>query len=35
MSVVQEINKGGSASTSETGTPKLVHRILSIKVKEA
>jgi cyclophilin family peptidyl-prolyl cis-trans isomerase len=35
MSVVQEINKGGSASTSEKGTPTLVHRILSVKVKEA
>jgi peptidyl-prolyl cis-trans isomerase B (cyclophilin B) len=33
MSVVQQINKGGS--TSESGSPKLYHRILSIKIKEA
>jgi cyclophilin family peptidyl-prolyl cis-trans isomerase len=33
MKVVQEINKGGS--TAQTGAPKLYHRILSIKIKEA
>jgi cyclophilin family peptidyl-prolyl cis-trans isomerase len=35
MSVVQKINKDGSASTDEAGVPKVVHRILSVKIKEA
>jgi cyclophilin family peptidyl-prolyl cis-trans isomerase len=35
MSVVQKINKDGSASSDETGTPSLYHRILSVKIKEA
>jgi cyclophilin family peptidyl-prolyl cis-trans isomerase len=35
MSVVQKINENGSVSTSETGTPTVYHRILSVKIKEA
>jgi len=31
MTVVQKINKDGAAS----GTPKLIHRILSVKIKKA
>jgi hypothetical protein len=34
MSVVQKINKDGSASSDETGTPSVYHRILSVKIKE-
>jgi cyclophilin family peptidyl-prolyl cis-trans isomerase len=34
MSVVQKINKDGSASTSQTGTPTVYHRILTVKIKE-
>ena len=35
MKVVQEINKGGSAASSSTGTPTLYHRILKITIKES
>ncbi len=35
MNVVQKINKDGAASTDETGTPKVHHRILTVKIKEA
>jgi len=34
MSVVQQINKAGSAATDETGTPSLYHRVLSVTIKE-
>jgi peptidyl-prolyl cis-trans isomerase B (cyclophilin B) len=34
MNVVDAINKDGSPSTSSAGTPKVVHRILSVKIKE-
>jgi len=34
MTVVQAINTDGGAATNETGTPKVVHRILSVKIKE-
>ena len=34
MKVVDDINKDGSPSSSSQGTPKVVHRILSVKIKE-
>jgi peptidyl-prolyl cis-trans isomerase B (cyclophilin B) len=34
MKVVDDINKDGSAASSSQGTPKVVHRILSVKIKE-
>jgi len=34
MSVVQKINQDGGPSTSEAGTPKVYHRILTVKIKE-
>jgi cyclophilin family peptidyl-prolyl cis-trans isomerase len=35
MSVVQKINDDGSSSSSETGTPKVYHRILKVTIKES
>ena len=34
MSVVQKINKDGASADGAAGTPKLYHRILSVKIKE-
>jgi peptidyl-prolyl cis-trans isomerase B (cyclophilin B) len=35
MSVVDQINAGGSAASSSTGTPVTLHRIISVEITES
>jgi len=35
MSVVDQINAGGSAASSSTGTPVTLHRMISVKITES